>query len=289
MKGYIYLTLLFVTGMWAASPRPTDIWVVRDARALQLYDKYRQPVPQSRLALYPPYSPWMIVERDVVLADGFSRVSRVTDFDETFSIALNDSGNPRLRYGTSLFFFRNCFPEKDTLRTRASGPVRAGNISANPRQALTGGEYLPPGEVIRLLFRYKGYLYAWQFSRQRYIWIAGASRRYLEKTTLESRPRKRPTLFVRDLKKRVREYNTKYRLLAEHLQNKGAAPRPVPRWILIREEKLWRLTLERPELAAPFRQTVRLFLKEMASWVESYGYTVNRQPAQLIIMERHSG
>ncbi len=287
MKGYIYLTLLLCAGLWAGNGKTFDVFVARDAGALPLYDKYRQPVPRGRLSLYPLYSPWRVVEKDVLLADGFSRARRVTDFKDRFSIALNDSGNPRLRFPTTLFYFKNCRPENDTLKVSASGRVRAGDITANPRQALTSGEYLPPGEALHLRFRYKGYLYAWQFRRQRYIWIAASSRRYLQKTAAAPRADARPSLFARDLKKRILEYNTKYRRLAEYLQKRSGGERPAPQWKLIREQKQWRLALERPELAAPFRETVRLFLKEMASWAESYGYEVKRRERELIIPERH--
>ncbi len=284
MKGYICLTLLLCAGLMAGNTS-SDVFVVKDAKALQLYDKYQQPVPLNRLALYPAFSPWRITEADVVRADGFTRVSRVSDFRHNFSVALNDSGRPRLRYPTPLFYFKNCQPRADTLTVGASGRVRAGAITANPRRALIEGDYLPAGTVLELLFRYKGYLYAYLPGQRRYVWIARAARRHLTKTVNGGAAPGPVAFFGRELKKRIDWYNRKYRLLAEYLQSKNRSARPAPQWKLSHEADRWTIALEKPELAVPFRETMELFFKEMTAWAESYNYSARRRGETLVIGE----
>jgi len=158
----LLFTLLIVQSVFAAEK--ADFFITPDPLQFAFLDRYQQNMSDVDKAALPRNTPWRIVQRDLTLADGFTRVMRLRWQNRDFFLKLDSDG--ALPAGGILVEEQAML--NDTLSVSSGGDFF---LAADGEQR----RLLPAGTAVVRLWKEKGYWFARRLDSGDYGWLSAGT------------------------------------------------------------------------------------------------------------------
>ncbi|MBN2037845.1 MAG: hypothetical protein JW768_13980 [Chitinispirillaceae bacterium] len=274
-----------------AGQEAADFFVVSDPRAYTIYNHYEQPVTDEEKAVFAPYSPFRIIEKDILLGDQITRALKFVFQRETFYLLKDEDGKYEgNQHASGIKAFSGVALFEDTIEIRGSGLTIA---------SMDGGHRpIPKGTLVVRVFRSGPRWYCTAFlDRMVYGWSSLEPRSAWRKpecaVPAESAVKKDST-FPEYLRQKVRarfaSVNKSYRTCFSHFNTLTGNEKSVPQWNC--EDRGGRL---RCRLSVPYANGHQLFessrslAQEIGALFAGTDFRVTCKGGEITVDNRGSG
>ncbi len=219
--------LLIVQSVFAAEK--ADFFITPDPLQFAFLDRYQQNMSDVDKAALPRNTPWRIVQRDLTLADGFTRVMRLRWQNRDFFLKLEGNGAPP----AAGILVEEQTMQNDTLNVAAAGDFFQ-EADGEQRRLLPGGT-----EVVRL-WKEKGYWFARRLDSGDYGWLA-AGTSFGEPVAKETGVKTVPaavedSMLVNQIREAIDKANDAYGSFVHHFNSRFRQDRNAPHWSVTESE-----------------------------------------------------
>jgi hypothetical protein len=288
LKLCIILPLLITN---AVAQGAADFFVVSDPRAYTIYNHYEQPVTEQEKADFVPYSPFQIIEKDMLLGDQITRALKFVFQHKTFFLLKDEDGTfAGDKPASGIRAFRGVELFEDTLEVRGSGLTMAS----------WGGGYLSIAEGTRLVRVFRSgprwycaafldrTVYGWCSLEPRSVWSRA------ERAVPAGRAAKTDTVFSESLRQKIlarfASVNKSYTTCFSHFNSLTGDEKSVPQWNCESSGSRMRCRLSGPySNGDQLSESSRCLAQEIGMLLSGTDFRVTCRGGEIVVENRDRG
>ncbi|MBE2279647.1 MAG: hypothetical protein IAE91_04585 [Ignavibacteriaceae bacterium] len=280
LRYLILLPLIIVISAFPQSGAKKDFLVVENPSALTIFNKFEQTITESRKKAFPSFTPFLILNNNEKLSDGFTGVVRTNFRGEEYLVLLDikglSSGN---KSENGVYLFENTSLLNDSVQMLKDKIVE---------------RIFPENKKIEFK---KGQIFSRIFSDKKGTMILDPYGKYgfykLENLKEKSDFNKLlvdkiadnglDEVIISEIKSTVNSFNSTLKNINEYISDKRGITKEVPRFNINEEPNLLRITLEPIASAKLFSRTQNSLLSEIRLLLIGRKITLNERGNTIII------
>jgi len=283
MKSFIWLPIFFMLIVVGLS-RADDFYVTEYPKAYNLLNSYQQKVTTADKQQFSQNSAWRVLQKQMLLSDGFTRVMKVEAVGLVWYFVLDAEGNPLKLTASRERFFKNGSPLTDTLQVVRQKAVLFSEDAQNPKKGKR--DYLLPAEKLVRVFRWQGLDFARPLSANRFGWLTVLNKKGLKRVAhlvISGQLVNDSTRIYKNIDIKIRETNKIYKKVFGLLNKHFSENLSTPGWKIIQQAAGWNVVFTPPEVNGAFPLSRHYFNEKIRGALWNAGYLLNDEKGLLRI------
>lgn len=239
MKSFILIGFFFVA---AAGVRADDYLITEYPDVYRILDGYQQKLSAGERLRFPQNRPWRILNKRMLLSDGFTTAMKVTAAGRIWFFVLDEKGQPQHTAPSAIRIIKKARSHSDTLIVAAKRAALFSDETAYP--GIEHRQYLKPGEKLIRIFTYRGRDFVKPLSGNRFGWLTVKRKSGIKSAGKYSAPAAHHVFSVtvlKNLQQKIDATNKMYRQIFTLLNKHFGRQRATPQWMIVPRLNGWAL------------------------------------------------
>jgi len=237
--------LLVTVVFLSAQSEKADFFIAKDLSEFEIFNRYQQKLSASAKIRFVEYTPWKILDKNMLLGDQITHAMHVEHKGTTFYFILNTEGVFKNEPQTFHGIFEDCILINDQVSVEIEKGVLFREIPFS-KKGDAPRIYLDKDIQLKRLFKKGPSYFVKNNNRGVYGWIRYSNTAAVKLVTKEKLVEKAlfSELLVNQVERKVNQVNTVYERLFDHLNNEYGQIRRAPHWVIVHNEQSIILNLQ---------------------------------------------
>ncbi len=280
---YPILFCLMLPAVLSGTEKKGDFLIVSNPSKLSIFNQFEQILTETDLKNFPPYPPFLIVNRKETLGDQITEAIRCRYQGQTCFLLLDEKGNLKgLSSQQYHNIFKNCLIINDTVLL---------NQSTNAYQKYPSGGSITKcsaGQSVARIFRYSNSYYVFIPDKKVYGWINSGPSVFktASKNIAESK-----AFSINDIyeivENRLKAVNETYNQYFEFFNDLTHQDKSIPQWKLHNDGKRLKCTLSSSaQISEQLQNSTRYVLQDIEQILLGKPFSIQYNSGEITISPR---
>lgn len=278
---FLKIFLIFVIPLF--SQEKTDYLIISNLKGLEILNRYQQKISEKDKSAFSPYLPCRIIQREMLLSDGFTSAMEVSIEKQTFFLLLNEEKEPIITDPETEFkIIDKSVSTNEMLKVRKTGKVRFAKEAFGITKK--NSVFLEKDIIVRKIFEKMSDSYVFNVSDAEYGWISFSDKSAVTKIGSDNIRKEItiPALIYEKVREEVEKINILYRKLFADLNQMYTETRESPEIFIQASDREIILNLP-PDFERHFPKSLLYLTNELEIIITGTPFSVNKTNGKLEI------
>ena len=277
--------LIFPVNILLSQTPTANFLIARNPVELEILNQYQQKLTSSQKQSLLKYTPWQIIEPNILLSDNYTKAMRVK-FDSQYYYFVRDEDENLITSSIApqIETYKNCSLYDQFSEIIMDKAVLFREIPFSLNREGFPKEYLEKGTVFRMLFKKGSSYFVNVQSQNRFGWVRINNRAAINYNNEKKKNSNSgfSEILLTQLDEKIFQINSLYLRLYKYLNTKYAQQKTVPYWEIISLQNEIRLSLKN-ENHDKIKKSMTYLINDLENMIIGQALEINSSQEQIVL------